>query len=270
MKLFETKANKKKNVNNWIKCPHCQSAVYEAELVENLKICSKCGYYHRMNAYERVALLVDSNSFHIMDQHIYSLDPLLFGEEYMDKLMADVKATAMSDAIITGTAKIADIPVALGVMNFGFRGGSMGSVVGEKLVRLFETAAVKKLPAIVVSASGGARMQEGVIALMQMAKTTSAINRFCLKSLPYISILTDPTTGGVSASFAMLADIIIAESGAIVGFSGARVIEQTIRQKLPPGFQSSEYLLEHGFADKVVFRNEMRDTLIQILSYFQE
>ena len=255
--------------SQWTKCSSCGNAVYKLDFQENLNVCPKCGFQHRMNAYDRVTMLVDTGSFKEIDNHIYSSDPLEFGDEYSEKLAGDIDKTGLSDAILTGTAKIGGNFSAIAVMDFFFRGGSMGSAVGEKLSRLFELAISKKIPAIAVTASGGARMQEGVFALMQMAKTTACVNKMKDSKIPYIVVLTDPTTGGVSASFASLGDITIAESKAVIGFSGARVIEQTIRQKLPDDFQSSESLLKHGFADCVVQRKELRETLIKVLSFFK-
>lgn len=263
----------KKRIDNeetqWIKCSSCSNAMYKPDFQENFNVCLKCGFQHRMGAYDRVAMLSDADTFKETDNSIYSADPLDFGDEYLDKLTGDIEKTGLSDAILTGTAEIGGNPSAIAVMDFFFRGGSMGSVVGERLSRLFELAIFKKIPAIAVTASGGARMQEGVFALMQMAKTTACVNKMNSAKIPYIVVLTDPTTGGVSASFASLGDITIAESKAVIGFSGARVIEQTIRQKLPDDFQSAESLMKHGFADCVVPRKELRATLIKVLSFFK-
>jgi len=263
--------NKKHELTSqWIKCSSCGIAIYKSEFSENLNICPKCNFQHRMSSQDRIVMLVDKGSFREIDKYLFSEDPLGFGEEYSEKLLSDMRKTNLSDAVMTGTAKIGGIKIALGVMDFFFRGGSMGSVVGEKLTRLFELSIAQKIPTIAVTASGGARMQEGVFALMQMAKTTSLVNKMQKTGVPYIVVLTDPTTGGVSASFASLGDITIAESKAIIGFSGARVIEQTIRQKLPADFQSSESLLKHGFADAVVSRKELRETLIKVLGFFKK
>lgn len=252
----------------WIKCQSCGHAACEGDFQKNLMVCEKCGFQHKMSARQRVAMLADRDSFRETNANLRSGDPLEFGSEYTAKLEADMVKTSLSDAVLTGYAAMGGHDVMLGVMDFFFRGGSMGAVVGEKITALFEEAVEKRIPAVVVSSSGGARMQEGVVALMQMAKTSAVISRMNRAGIPYISVLADPTTGGVSASFASLGDIILAEAGAIIGFSGARVIEQTIRQKLPPGFQSAEFYLDHGFVDRVVRRSEMRDTLIGILGFF--
>ncbi len=269
MKFFDAKPPVHGNPSQWIKCGSCNNPIYEVDFVENFKVCPKCGFQHRMTAYERLNMVFDQGTFRETDGKLFSVDPLEFGREYMEKLEDDSRKTDLSDAVLTGTARVEGIPVSLGIMDFSFRGGSMGSAVGEKLVRVFELAIKNKIPAVVFTASGGARMQEGVIALMQMAKTSAAVNKMREARVPYIVVLTDPTTGGVSASFASLGDITIAESKAIIGFSGARVIEQTIRQKLPPDFQSAEYSMKHGFADIVVPRLEIRQTLIDVLSFFK-
>jgi acetyl-CoA carboxylase carboxyl transferase subunit beta len=252
----------------WVKCEKCSTPLFSKIFKEQLKVCEKCGYHHKLYAFERLRMLADEGSFTEFDSDLAPCDPLGFGKEYLKKLKEDHGKTGLRDAILTGEASMGGFGVMLGIMDFHFRGGSMGSVVGEKFARLFDRAIEKKKPVIVVTSSGGARMQEGALALMQMAKTTSLTVKLSQQKLPYIVILTDPTTGGVSASFATLGDIILAEPHAIIGFSGPRVIEQTIRQKLPPGFQSAEFYQQHGFIDQVVHRKELRPTLIRILSFF--
>ncbi|MHC9544950.1 MAG: acetyl-CoA carboxylase, carboxyltransferase subunit beta [Vulcanimicrobiota bacterium] len=252
----------------WIKCEQCATPLFKKTFLDNLKVCEKCGHHHKLFARERIAMLADENSFIEQDSHLFPCDPLDFGSGYSEKLKEDSIKTHLGDAILTGECTIEGNPVMIGVMDFYFRGGSMGSVVGEKIARLFEKAIDTKRPAITITSSGGARMQEGVLALMQMAKTTSLTVSLSKEKLPYIVVFTDPTTGGVSASFAALGDIILAEPRAIIGFSGPRVIEQTIRQKLPPGFQSSEFYMKHGFIDQVVHRKDLRSTLGRILDLF--
>ena len=211
-------------------------------------------------------MLSDANSFKEWDRNLVSQDPLGFGQEYLDKLAKDRAKTKLTDAVLTGRCTLDGRALAIGIMDFRFRGGSMGSVVGERISRLLERAVERRLPSVVVTSSGGARMQEGMLSLMQMARTSAAVRKVNEAGLPYITILTDPTTAGVAASFASLGDVVLAEPKAIIGFSGARVIEQTIRQKLPPGFQTSEFYLKKGFIDRVVPRAEMRQTLSSILS----
>lgn len=249
----------------WVKCAGCGTAIFRKNFLENQKVCEKCGHHHKMTARERVDALCDPGSFHEIDADVISCDPLDFGSEYTDKLASDRAKTKLSDAILTGTAEVNGRPLALGVMDFHFRGGSMGSVVGEKITAMLETALEKRIPGVMITSSGGARMQEGMLSLMQMARTSAAVRRMNQQGLPYLVILTDPTTAGVAASFAALGDVILAEPGAIIGFSGARVIEQTIRQKLPPGFQTSEFYEKHGFIDKVVNRLQLKDTLAQVV-----
>lgn len=254
----------------WIKCRECAAVLYRKAFLENLKVCEKCGAHHKMTALERLESLLDPDSFVEWDAGLHSEDPLEFGQEYMDKLKGDQEKTGLADAIVSGRGLVQGCPLALAVMDFHFRGGSMGSVVGEKVSRLLERAIEQRLPAVVVTSSGGARMQEGMLSLMQMARTSAAVRRMNQARLPYIVILTDPTTAGVAASFASLGDVILAEPKAIIGFSGARVIEQTIRQKLPPGFQTSEFYQKHGFIDRVVPRADLRARLGQLLSFFAQ
>ena len=248
----------------WTKCKKCDQILLQKDYEENLMVCPKCGYYARLNAHKRIEFTVDSGSFKETDKDMKPVDFLNF-PGYSDK----IKKSQVNDAIVTGEAKIGGQSVMIAVMDFEFMGGSMGSVVGEKVVRAVESAIEKKCPVIIVSASGGARMQEGIVSLMQMGKTSAALARLADFGLPYISILTDPTTGGVAASFAMLGDINIAEPRALVGFAGPRVIETTIRQQLPEGFQLSEFLEKHGMVDIVVERKNMRDVIIKALKFFK-
>ena len=256
---------------SWIECKKCKEQILELELAENAHICPKCDHHLRMNAAYRIGLLVNPDSFEEHDHNLTSSDPIKFKDKkkYKDRVKTALKAGGSTDAIVCGTGKIGDHEVELCVFDFFFLGGSMGSVVGEKITRGIERAIRSERAVIIVSCSGGARMQEGILSLMQMAKTSAALQRLAVKQLPYISILTDPTTGGVSASFAFLGDIIIAEPNALIGFAGPRVIEQTIRQKLPEGFQRSEFLLEHGLIDQVVHRKDMRNHLNNLLSHMR-
>lgn len=258
--------------NLWVKCYKCNEAIFASDLDANLKVCPKCNYHFKLTAAERIKQLTDEKSFKEINPNIKSTDFLNFKDSkpYAKRIKGAMLKSSLSDAIVTGTAKIGGKPTALGIMDFSFMGGSMGSVVGEKVTRLIELAVEKKIPVIIFSSSGGARMQEGIMSLMQMAKTSAALGRLRENGLPYISVLTDPTTGGTSASYAMLGDINIAEPGALICFAGPRVIEQTIRQKLPPGFQRAEYLLEHGMVDVVCPRKELKDTLAKILKWFNE
>jgi len=254
----------------WTKCPGCGAILYTKELRRTLGVCAKCNYHFRLNAAQRIPLLVDRHSFIEMDAGMRSVDPLNFRDtkKYKDRLKKAEKSTGSNEAVVTGRARILNVPVNIGVFDFSFLGGSMGSVVGEKLTRMIEDATREKRPVIIISASGGARMQEGIFSLMQMAKISAALARLGQAHLPYISILTDPTTGGVAASLAMLGDIIVAEPKALIGFAGPRVIEQTIRQKLPEGFQRAEFLLEHGMLDLIVQRSNMREEIAKILKNF--
>jgi len=256
----------------WLKCDNCREIVYKKEVERLLKVCPKCNYHFRISAEERIALLIDDGTFEEMDKDLSSKDPLNFKDliKYKDRLREYEKKTGKKDAVTVGEGKINGHPVILAVLDFAFMGGSMGSVVGEKILRAIEKAIEKGIPIIIISSSGGARMQEGIISLMQMAKTAAAIARLEEKRIPYISILTDPTFGGVTASFAMLGDIIIAEPRSLIGFAGPRVIEQTIKQSLPEGFQRAEFLLEHGMIDMIVERKNLKDTLTKIISFFQK
>ncbi|MFN0117064.1 MAG: acetyl-CoA carboxylase, carboxyltransferase subunit beta [Elusimicrobiota bacterium] len=256
----------------WVKCPKCDQIVYNKELLTNNKVCPKCQYCFPLKAIERVTLLLDEGTFTEMDPTMVSSDPLEFldGKVYKDKIAASQKKTGMNDAIWTGKGKINGLEVVLGVMDFSFMGGSMGSVVGERLARAGEKALEERIPYIIVSTSGGARMHEGILSLMQMAKVSAVLARLKEKSVPYISILTDPTTGGVTASYAMLGDLNFAEPGALIGFAGPRVIEQTIHQTLPEGFQRSEFLLKHGMIDRIIPRAELKKELYRTLSILQK
>ncbi len=251
----------------WSKCPSCTAVIYSKELSRTSGVCPKCQYHFPLTAEERIDLLCDRNSFEELDRELRSNDPLNFKDsaKYKDRLKKYEKQVGEPDAVKTGRGKLNGRPIMLGVMNFKFMGGSMGIVVGERLTRMVEAATRDNLPAIIVSASGGARMQEGIFSLMQMAKVSAALERQGKKGLPYISILTHPTTGGVAASFAMLGDINIAEPGALIGFAGPRVIEGTIKRKLPEGFQRAEFLLEHGMVDIITPRETMKSTVGNIL-----
>ena len=252
----------------WLKCPACEAQIYKKDLEANLMVCPECGHHLRMSVEQRVAMLVDEGSFEQTTGSVKPADPLSFSdtEPYAERLRRYQEKTGRSDAIYGGTCTIGGVPALLLVMDYAFAGGSMGSAVGEELARGAEQAAAQGRAFVTVAASGGARMQESVLSLMQMAKTTMALDRLWEKRLPYVSILTDPTTGGVTASFAALGDVILAEPGALIGFAGPRVIKQTIRQDLPEGFQRSEFLLQHGMLDQVVPRAELRQRLIQVLS----
>jgi acetyl-CoA carboxylase carboxyl transferase subunit beta len=253
----------------WVKCEGCKEIVYSRDLDRNLKVCPKCGYHFRIDARSRLALLLDDPQPRELFTSVSPTDPLSFRDtkRYRDRLKSYQQALGERDAVIVAQGTMEEIPVVAAVMEYRFMGGSMGSVVGEKITRAAERALERRWPLIVVSASGGARMQEGVLSLMQMAKISAALARLRTARLPYISVLTDPTTGGVTASFAMLGDLNVAEPGALIGFAGPRVIEQTIRQSLPEGFQRSEFLLEHGFLDFVVHRSEMKETLARCLRH---
>ena len=250
----------------WEKCDQCGHVDIRERFVRALNVCPNCGHHRRISAQEYIDLLVDEGSWHELFPALKSADPLKF-ENYADRVQAAVKKAGPLDAIRTGYARLHGMSVSLGVMDFAFMGGSMGSVVGEKIARLTRHAIDKRTPLILVSASGGARMQEGVLSLMQMAKTSVVIAELQTASVPFMSVLTNPTTGGVSASYAMQGDVILAEPGAVIGFAGPRVIKQTIGQDLPEGFQTAEFLLDHGMIDSVVPRGELRDTAAQLLRH---
>ncbi|MDR2431232.1 MAG: acetyl-CoA carboxylase, carboxyltransferase subunit beta [Candidatus Margulisbacteria bacterium] len=254
----------------WVKCPSCAAVLYKKDLEENHKVCQNCGHHFRLTFEERLSLTADAGSFREFAAELSAVDFLDFEDTktYKKRLEENQRKTGRRDAFVCGEAAIHGYPAVLGIMDFSFLGGSMGSVLGEKFVRAAERALEKKLPLVVFTASGGARMQEGLASLMQMAKTAAAVARLQDSALPYIVALTDPTTGGTTASFAMLGDIHLAEKGALIAFAGPRVIEQTIRQKLPKGFQSAEFLEEHGFVDAVLDRQEIKNHLAKILKHF--
>ncbi len=274
-------AVKEKTKTLWNKCPSCDQIIYKKDLEENLKICPKCHYYLRMSARERIALLADTNAsgkavFEEMDANFFSEDPLRFEDpaksksSYAAKLASEQKKTGHYEAIVCGEAEMGKHKVVLAVMDFEFMGGSMGSVVGEKVTRAIERSLQIKAPLLIISASGGARMQEGILSLMQMAKTSAALARLHQEGILCICLLCDPTTGGVTASFATLGDILIAEPKALIAFAGPRVIEQTIRQKLPEGFQQSEFLMQHGMVDCIVERKNLKAQIINFLNIFKK
>lgn len=256
----------------WLKCESCSHIIWKKALDENFQVCPQCEHHFRIDARARLALLFDNGAYEELDASLTSTDPLHFRDSktYAERLASMQKETSLSDALISGAGKLEGRAVHVCAMELKFIGGSMGTVVGEKITRAIERSIERRAPLIVVSASGGARMQEGAISLMQLAKISAALMRLDEARVPYISVLTDPTTGGVTASFAMLGDLNIAEPGALIGFAGPRVIEQTMRQKLPQGFQRSEFLLEHGFLDAVVKRGEMKAYLAQALKFFCE
>ena len=252
----------------WSKCPTCSQVVYRKDLLANASVCAGCGHHHRIDSQERLRLILDPGSFVPMDEHLAPGDPLAFRDRraYSDRLRDSQRQTGLRDAVVCGQGRIDGLPLAIGVMEFRFMGGSMGSVVGEKLTRLIEAATASGWPVLIVCASGGARMQEGMLSLMQMAKISGALERHREAELLYMPLLTHPTTGGVTASFAMLGDLILAEPKALIGFAGRRVIEQTLREKLPDDFQTAEYLRDHGFVDHIVPRTKLRSTLASLLT----
>lgn len=255
----------------WVKCESCRQIIWKKDLEENLNVCPKCDKHFRIDARARLALLMDENQYETFDGNLTSTDPLKFVDlkPYSTRLRQAQHDTGLKDAVINAQGKLLGRPVIASVMEYAFIGGSMGAVVGETITRAVERAADSKTPLIIVSASGGARMMEGVISLMQLAKISAALARLDRLKVPYVSILTDPTTGGVTASFAMLGDLNVAEPGALIGFAGPRVIEQTIRQKLPAGFQRSEFLLEHGMLDAVVHRKELKPYIARALDFME-
>ncbi|HUU50132.1 MAG TPA: acetyl-CoA carboxylase, carboxyltransferase subunit beta [Nitrospinota bacterium] len=256
----------------WVKCEKCKEIVYKKDIVNNLNICPKCNHHYKLGARDWVLLLLDDGSFSEYDSGLTSVDPLKFkdSKKYKDRIKDSIKKLGIKEAVLCGEGKLNNSLVQLCVLDFGFLGGSMASAVGEKITRSIERALKKKSSLIIISCSGGARMQEGILSLMQMAKTSAALAKLSNAKIPYISILADPTTGGVTASFAMLGDINIAEPGALIGFAGPRVIEQTIKQKLPEGFQRAEFLLEHGMVDMVVMRKNLKSTLEKLLDFFKD
>jgi acetyl-CoA carboxylase carboxyl transferase subunit beta len=257
----------KGEVGVWKRCDACGEVAYTQDWERNWNVCPACGNHEALSVRRRLEMVCDRGSFEELDAELTPQDPLGFSDQkrYRDRLRSTLKNTGLSEAFISGVARIGDVPVSVGSFAFEFMGGSMGSVVGEKVARVFDRACERRIPALVFSSTGGARMQEGIFSLMQMAKTSAALHRFRSVRKPYISIMLHPTTGGVAASFAWLGDVIIAEPKALIGFAGPRVIEQTIREKLPPGFQRSEFLLEHGMIDAIVKRPEMREKLTQLL-----
>jgi len=280
MSLFDWFADRRKNapaVRNtqevaeddglWSKCPECALVVYRKDLQANASVCKGCGHHHRIDSEERIRLIADPGSFEQSDAELAPTDPLAFKDRrsYADRILESQRSTGLRDAVVTGLCRVEGLPLALGVMDFRFMGGSMGSVVGEKLTRLIETATARRYPVLIVCASGGARMQEGMLSLMQMAKISGALQCHRQAGLLYVPLLTHPTTGGVTASFAMLGDLILAEPRALIGFAGRRVIEQTLREKLPDGFQTAEYLQTKGFVDAIVPRPAFRSTLALLL-----
>ena len=284
MSLFDWFANRRKSEPStqspqereiadglWTKCPECGVLAYTKDLQGNQMVCLECDYHLRVYSEERIRQLIDANTWIPLDEQVRPTDPLKFRDrkQYSDRLRETQDKIHLLDAVQTGTGQLDNLPIALGVMDFRFMGGSMGSVVGEKLTRLIEQATLRRLPVVIVCASGGARMQEGMLSLMQMAKISGALERHREARLLYIPVLTHPTTGGVTASFAMLGDIILAEPKATIGFAGRRVIEQTLREKLPDDFQTSEYLLQHGFVDAIVPRTQLKKTLAQLVRLHQ-
>ncbi len=279
MSWFKRQENKIENAGEktvrteglWTKCESCDQVIFKADLEANLHVCPKCGHHFRISARTRIEMLLDPG-YELVDTELKSTDPLHFSDlkSYKSRLKKAQHDTGLNDAILNALGQLGPHPVVLSVMEYAFIGGSMGAVVGETIARAVDRAYDMRRPLIIVAASGGARMMEGLVSLMQLAKVSAALTRLDEARIPYISILTDPTTGGVTASFAMLGDLNIAEPGALIGFAGPRVIEQTIRQKLPEGFQRSEFLLEHGFLDAVVKRKEMKPYLIRALDFMKK
>lgn len=256
--------------NLWTRCNNCQRILYKEDILENHSVCPACGFHFRLSASERLAMLFDDGRFDVVDHGVCPLDPLKFvdSQNYGQRLEESQKKTMLPEAVVNAVGTMGGIKVIIAAMDFAFMGGSMGSVVGEKITRAVERALKEKMPLIIVSCSGGARMQEGALSLMQLAKTSAALARLEEAKLPFISVLTDPTTGGTTASFAMLGDINIAEPNALIGFAGPRVIEQTIKEKLPKGFQRSEFLLKHGLLDDVVPRKNLKNYIIRAMRLF--
>ena len=267
---LDTSGEKKvKTEGLWVKCDQCRQIIWKKDLDQNFNVCPKCDRHFRIDSRTRLGYLLDDDKYEVEDNNLVSTDPLKFTDlkPYAARLKRSQQDTGLNDAVINARGKLNGKPVIVSAMEYSFIGGSMGTVVGEAITRAVEKATTEKLPLIVISASGGARMMEGVISLMQLAKISAALARLDAARVPYISVLTDPTTGGVTASFAMLGDLNIAEPGALIGFAGPRVIEQTIRQKLPPGFQRSEFLLEHGMLDAVVHRKDLKPYIARALDF---
>jgi acetyl-CoA carboxylase carboxyl transferase subunit beta len=256
----------------WTKCKECGEIIYTKQLEENVWVCSNCGYHFRITSVKYIKIILDNGELEEYDTDLESVDALKFkdSKRYPDRIKAAQEKSSLKDAVTAGIGKINSRVISFAIMDFSFIGGSMGSVVGEKIARAIERAIEQKIPLIIVSCSGGARMQEGILSLMQMAKTSALLAVLAEKKIPYISVLTNPTTAGVMASYASLGDVIIAEPKSLLGFAGPRVIQQTIGQDLPPGFQSSEFFLEKGFLDCIVHRSELRDTLANLLDYLQD
>ena len=273
IRLFRRKEEGEKRIKipegMWIKCAACLEIIYKPEVERNLSVCPKCNYHFRIPAMDRIRSVADEGTFREFNDDLESVDMLNFTDtkKYTERLKEAKKKTSRKEAVITGTADVNGIGIVLAVLDFDFQGGSMGCVVGEKVAAAAEIALESGRPLIIFSASGGARMQEGTLSLMQMGKTSAALARLSDAKIPFISVMTDPTTGGVAASFAMLGDIIISEPGALIGFAGPRVIEQTIKQKLPEGFQRAEFLLDHGMVDMIVERTRLKPTLTQVLRF---
>ena len=274
IKRKDTSAERKTNLPEglWSKCPSCDAVLYATDLEKNVNVCPKCGHHNRINARARIDLLLDAEGRVEIGGEVLPTDPLKFKDSrrYTERLSDAARSTGETDSLVVMQGSLKSVPVVLTVFEFNFMGGSMGSVLGERFVRGVQQAVEQKLPFICVTASGGARMQEGLFSLMQMAKTTAALTKLSEARLPFISVLTDPTMGGVSASFAFIGDVVIAEPGALIGFAGPRVIEQTVRQTLPEGFQRAEFLLEKGAIDMIVDRREMKDKLAQLISMLQK
>ncbi len=269
---LDTSGEKKvKTEGLWVKCDQCRQIIWKKDLDQNFNVCPKCDRHFRIDARTRLSYLMDDGQYQVEDDNLVSTDPLKFTDlkPYASRLKRSQEDTGLNDAIINARGKLEGKPVIVSVMEYSFIGGSMGTVVGEAITRAVEKATAEKVPLIVISASGGARMMEGVISLMQLAKISAALARMDQAKVPYISVMTDPTTGGVTASFAMLGDLNIAEPGALIGFAGPRVIEQTIRQKLPEGFQRSEFLLEHGMLDAVIRRHDMKSYISRSLDFMK-
>ncbi len=269
---IKVQTTKKDGFSGWLKCANCKELIHTNELEKNLNCCPKCNYHYRLSAKKRIETLVDEGSFRELFKELQSCDPLKFvdSETYKKRLNKAKKKSGSDEGVIVGRGTIESFPIALGVLDFNFMGGSMGTVVGERLTRIIEYGLEKSLPVIIVSASGGARMQESTLSLMQMVKTSAALAKLAECGIPYISVLTNPTTGGVMASFASLGDVIIAEPDALIGFTGPRVIEQTIGEKLPKGAQKSEFLVEHGMIDNIVERANLKSTLVTFIEFLTQ
>lgn len=266
---IKIQTTKKDGFSGWLKCTHCNELIHTNELQQNQNCCPKCQYHYRLSTDERIKSISDDNSFEVLFNDLQPIDTLHFfdSESYPDRLKSAREKSINNEAVIVGTCLLNSRKIALGIMDFSFMGGSMGSVVGERLTRLIELSLTERIPLVIISTSGGARMQESILSLMQMAKTSSALAKLHEAGIPYISVLTNPTTGGVTASFASLGDIIIAEPNALIGFAGPRVIEQTIGQQLPPGAQKSEFLLKHGMIDYIVDRHDLKQKLSEFLEF---